>query len=223
MIVYLLLNVVTEKAYVGATDKPLEVRWRRHLKDALTRDSGSRLHQALRNWPLEELWERVVLQRCGSLVELSEAEDEWMSACDTRNVAVGYNDSTISYARSVSNGRRGGDPTKAFPTKRRSPLATMSDEQRREFFRQTGRRGASTRKGPRTLTEEERERYREWGRMGAARSRELASERPETQTRTNEKRARKERWAAMSAAERHAFLRECGKRGAERSRSLARG
>jgi hypothetical protein len=54
LIVYMLLNTVTEMAYVGATGKALEQRWRGHVNSA-KHGSPYPLHQAIREWPTDEL------------------------------------------------------------------------------------------------------------------------------------------------------------------------
>lgn len=170
MIVYMLLNTVTEKAYVGATDKSLNERWKRHRKDA-AHGSQSRLHAAMREWSCEDLWERVVLANCYSVEELSEAEEAWMSIAGTSDPSVGYNDNKVSYARSVLNGKKGGDPVKKGKTNGApSPLEGLSEAEQKEFFRACGRKGT---KPKAELTDEERERYREWGRRGAEKSKRI--------------------------------------------------
>lgn len=178
MIVYMLLNTVTEKAYVGATDKPLDERWQRHLKEA-RHGSTWPLHEAIREWP-EEFWLPVVLVNCYSTEELSTAERAWKTICSTEDPDIGYNDvnNQASYSTSVANGKKGGDPLTIGGNAPGSPLSGKTLEQRRQYFSDCGKRGAAAgRKGARPrkeMTEEERERYREWGRRGAARSRKLA-------------------------------------------------
>ncbi len=180
MLVYMLFNTVTEMAYVGATDKALKERWERHLKDS--RSGTSRLQVALREWPAE-VWMQVVLTNCYDLAELTAAEEAWIEATHAREPAVGYNDNQVPYAVSVANGQKGGDPSKAKPAKgagRSSPLAGMTEEERREWFRQQGKKGAAAGgRGARPrseMTEAEREKYREWGRKGAQRSKELSQQ-----------------------------------------------
>ena len=49
MLVYMLVNVITEKAYVGQTQKSLAERWRDHKKQAMG-GSTAPLHVAMREW-----------------------------------------------------------------------------------------------------------------------------------------------------------------------------
>ena len=145
MIVYMLLNTVTEKCYVGATDGTLQARWRRHLKETIA--GGSSLGRALRDWP-EEFWLLTVLANCCDTEELSKAETAWMSICCSLEPGVGYNESTVPY---VIDGKRNGADVLTATVKASSPLAGLTIEQRREYFREAGRRGAAkSRVTPRT-------------------------------------------------------------------------
>lgn len=149
MIVYMLLNTVTERAYVGATDKPLAERWARHLKDA-AHGSEWPVHAAIREWP-EEFWTIVVLCNCYSVSELSAAELAWKTHCCTEDPRVGYNDplNKTSYAVTVQNGKKGGNPLTSGGTSPKSPLYGLTPEERREYFREAGRRGAAKSKATR--------------------------------------------------------------------------
>jgi len=137
MIVYMLLNTVTEKIYIGATKGTLLDRWAAHLK-AASAGSECQLHHAIRSWP-SEFWEVVVICNCYSEQEMSDAEQAWQRRCDALNPSVGYNESRISY--SIAQ-KHGGDPLTAV-TKPGSPLSGLTIEERREYFRAAGRRGAA--------------------------------------------------------------------------------
>lgn len=139
MLVYMLLNTVTERCYVGATDGTLAARWARHLKE--TKGAPSRFGQALAEWS-EEFWLPVVLCSCYSPEELSAAERAWQHHCNAFDPTVGYNERSTSYESSVRAGRRGGDPLTAT-VKSTSPLAGKTADERREYFREAGRRGAA--------------------------------------------------------------------------------
>lgn len=178
MLVYMLLNTVTERAYIGATNKTLEERWKRHVKDARS-GSNDRLHRAIREWDNDDVWLRVVLVNCYTVEETSASEQAWMKACGTLDGGVGYNDSSTPYAVTVTNGRLGGDPLKKTPTKKpkkQSAFSMLSEEERREFFRSCGKKGSGASKKKEDMSEEERERFRAWGRKGAERSKLKRSE-----------------------------------------------
>lgn len=138
LIVYMLLNTVTELCYVGATTNTLDDRWHRHLKE--TRGRVGRLGQALLDWDVE-VWTRVVLCYCYDELELSAAEQAWQQMTCCFEPAVGYNDNHDPYIATIKAGRKGGDPLKA-DVKSNSPLAGLSPDERREYFRAAGKRGA---------------------------------------------------------------------------------
>lgn len=168
MLVYMLLNTVTEKAYVGQTTGSLEDRLRDHWSQA-KRGSTMQVHEEIRDWPDRCFWETVVLQSCYDQDQLNKAEAAWQHICETHRPGVGYNARKESLVHKRKTGPQG-DPLQT--TRRSSPVAGMTPDEAREYYREQGRKGARPRK---EMTEEERERYREWGRKGAARSKELAS------------------------------------------------
>jgi hypothetical protein len=159
MLVYMLINVITEKAYVGQTQKSLAERWKDHKRSA-AEGSDSPLHTAIREWNNDELWDRVVLQVCYSIEQLNQAEEVWMTACSTRDGAVGYNVRRV-IGVSYDNVETGMLASKNPNTCR--PRADMSEELL-EYFRQCGRRGGRQRSD---MSEDELKRFRDWGRMGA--------------------------------------------------------
>lgn len=136
MIVYLILNTVTEKAYVGSTIHTLRERVDAHWQDAV-RGSDALIHREMRLWP-SECWDSVVLQNCYDDLQLTQAEAAWIEILSTREPGVGYNT-------------------------RHEPLE-----------------GTRVRKPSRKrheMSEAERERFREWGRKGAEKSKALLSAR----------------------------------------------
>jgi hypothetical protein len=132
MIVYLLLNVVTEKAYVGSTVRTLKERVDYHWADA-RKGSEAQLHREMRLWD-SEFWDAVVLQNCYDELQLSQAEAAWIALLSTREPNVGYN----SRFEPLEGGKQRGM------------------QRKRE-----------------QMTEEERERFRTWGKLGAEKSKRL--------------------------------------------------
>jgi hypothetical protein len=130
VIVYVLLNVVTERCLR---------RWKRRLDE--TRGSESRLGRALSEWG-EELWLPVVLCNCYTAEELSAAERAWQLETCYFDPDVGYNERRGSCASTAKAGRKGGDPIHAA-VRASSLLAGLSPEERREYFREADRRGAA--------------------------------------------------------------------------------
>lgn len=175
MIVYMFINTVTERCYVGSSIKTLEARSREHW-DKAKHGATDSFHRAIREWPQHEYWEACILANCSSPDEMLQAEAAWIRICSADESGVGYNsrsmDGTLNRTRAprVANGEAWKNPRAAVPR------ADMSQAQL-EFFRQCGRKGAKHRE---EMTEAEREYYRECGRRGAQRSRlkRLASSRP---------------------------------------------
>lgn len=151
MLIYMLLNTIEERCYVGQTTKSLQARWTEHKAQARG-GAITPLHAALRKWDSEDLWERVVLQNCYNLEQLDQAEAAWIQICNALETGVGYNVRPEGFI--VATTRR----------------TEMTDDERARY-REWGRRGARPRG---EMSEEEREKYRAWGRKGAARSKELA-------------------------------------------------
>lgn len=174
MLVYMLLNTITEKAYVGQTTGTLEERVRNHWHQAGS-GSTSQVHDAFREWHDRCFWEAIVLQHCYDQDELDKAEAAWQHICMTHDPAIGYNARKEKLTRQRPQAQQG-DSLRT--TRKASPIAGMSPEEAREFYREQGKKGAASgRKGAKPkaeMTEADRERYREWGRKGAARSKELA-------------------------------------------------
>lgn len=197
MVVYMYLNTVTEMTYVGSSKYGLEHRHRRHLKDMKTR-RRSRFYNALTEWP-ECFWDRVILEQCSTEAELDAAEKRWIAECCALEPGVGYN--SYDGRRSSSSmggasmqkrsftpaerqvlsaaGKKGAETRygaeniasrRRAKEQKRATFAAMSAKERAAFFRESGKKGAKPRS---EMTEAERERYRAWGRQGAARSKQL--------------------------------------------------
>lgn len=158
MLVYMLLNVIEERAYVGQTTKTLKERLATHA-ESVKLGSRAPVHEAMRRWPQPEYWLNVVLQNCYDQEELDRCEEAWIERCCSADTGVGYNTH-----RTVAT------------KKQRAPIS----EEQRDFFRQCGQKGAEHgKKGARRredMSEEEREKYREWGRKGALASKKLKAE-----------------------------------------------
>lgn len=104
MVVYMYLNTVTEMTYVGSSMYGLEHRHKAHLKKARAQKHRSRFYKALGAWP-DEVWERIVLERCVSEQELDAAETKWVKECHALDNGVGYNTYDARYLRtSVAGG-----------------------------------------------------------------------------------------------------------------------
>ena len=90
MLVYLLLNTVTEMAYVGLTTGRMRDRLKQHVRHTRGDPRVGQLYDDLRAWPFE-CWEAVVLERADSLDALLDAERRWILKLETHLPGVGYN------------------------------------------------------------------------------------------------------------------------------------
>jgi len=154
MLVYMLLNLVTEKVYIGATAKTLDERWKRH-RESVAAGSQYPVHVAMAEWE-DCCWERTVLQNCYSVEELDAAEEVWRDYCNALDPAVGYNRPAPKWSASVANGKI----TKKEVTAEK-PVKKVHDK---DFYRQCGKKGGRKRAD---MSIEELEQFRAWGKMGA--------------------------------------------------------
>ncbi len=154
MLVYMLLNVITEKAYVGQTIHTLDKRLRGHWEQA-DGQSSAQIHDAMREWHDPCFWDMVVLQHCYDQSQLDQAEAAWQHICNTHDPAIGYN----ARKEKIDNGNS------LTTTRVNSPIANMTQEQAREYYREQGRKGTKPKE---EMTEERRAFYRECGKRGAA-------------------------------------------------------
>lgn len=91
MIIYMIINLITERAYIGQTRKALNTRLNEHFEDAQRYFSSAPLHEAMRKYPEHDIWDAVVLQNCYDQQQLDIAERYWIEYCNTRDGAIGYN------------------------------------------------------------------------------------------------------------------------------------
>jgi general stress protein YciG len=166
MLVYIIINTITERCYVGSTRGTLKARVGEHWKQAYASGQTDAFHKALRDWPERELWLDAVLVNCSSLEEMELAEAAWIRNCSADESGIGYNSRSMDghLIRALSPQEIGRSAWKNARAAR--PKTEMSEEQR-EFYRECGKKGARRRS---EMSEEERERYRAWGRKGAERS-----------------------------------------------------
>jgi len=89
MIIYLAINEVNGKKYIGKTSRPLARRWQLH-KNAATRGEGSYFQDAIRKHGAEAF---IVLPIwvAESNKELDEMEKHFITTLGTQEFTVGYN------------------------------------------------------------------------------------------------------------------------------------
>ena len=160
MIIYMLLNTVTDKVYIGRTHGTIENRIKGHWDHALKEGGTTFLSEAIRDYPDKELWDFIVLQHCYSEQQFCDAESAWIEICSARCANVGYNMHTSK------------NTSQSHPVKDRA------------YFSAVGKKGGEKSKAMgksktrAEMSEEEREKFREWGRKGARRSKEKMAEKP---------------------------------------------
>lgn len=195
------LNLITEKVYVGSTLYGLAHRHKGHLKSAAQAGDKSKFHRALADWSDDEYWDVVILQRCSTVEELDAAEKFWISETHALDDSVGYNTYSSTYLRSSVAGAEAmkrkrftaeeranrsaagklGAEAKAYlrsllPAKleEKKRFKDMTREEQSAYLSAAGKKGAAKVKRRADMTPEEIERFREWGRKGAAKSKALA-------------------------------------------------
>ena len=148
MLIYMLLNLVEERCYVGQTKASLSERVAAHWEQA--RGGGtSILNAAMRKWDDPCFWEAVVLQRCSCEEVMDDMETFWIQDLSSREPGVGYNAqagraSPMNEELKAHFSRQGANNSPK--PKRVSPLAGMSDEEKRAYFSECGKRGAGVAK-----------------------------------------------------------------------------
>lgn len=198
MIVYLLVNTVTELSIVGSTVRPLHERVEAYFDEARKGRRGS-VYDALRAWPAWA-WEAVVLERVEPSLGVRGmvlAEARWMVELGTVDPAVGYNSTEPDerhaarlekqLPRELVEGRARGPDAWPAPPRRIGPLP----DGERWMERYLAKYG--------TPEQVEREAARRRKRKQKQRARARA------------KRAGKA-WHSMTEAERLEFFKECGGR-----------
>ncbi len=143
MIVYLISNRLSGKAYVGQTKRGLEHRWHEHVRDALKGRTEMGLYYAIRKHGADA-FDTFVLEECSSDEAMDAAEKRWIAELGT--YGGGYNQT------------EGGDGLKGYhhteATKKRMseyrkgrPLGPCPEERKKKISE--GKKGTGT--GPRPL------------------------------------------------------------------------
>ena len=86
-LIYLIINRVNNKKYVGLTTRSLEDRWMGHVYDAQN-DSICLIHRAIKKYGLEA-FERKIIEECEN-DKACDAERHWIEQLDTF-MPNGYN------------------------------------------------------------------------------------------------------------------------------------
>lgn len=139
MIVYLLLNTVTEMGYVGSTESTLESRFDNHWKARNHKDSELAL--AMRA-TVPRQWLRVVLEEYDDVRSMCYGEVEWMHELETTRLGVGYNRQIPSAVDIEQKVKRSAGAHAAIAKKAPRTREHMTAEEL-EYYREQGRLGAA--------------------------------------------------------------------------------
>lgn len=161
MVVYMIINNVNDMVYVGQTTGSLSERMSDH-RGAAKRGHTGLLYRDIREcgW---DAFDVVVLERCDTIEQLNAYERVWIEETSACEHGVGYNQRDGGHNKRLSaearqRCREAGAKGGAYGKK--SQATSQSD-------------GALSFKHPNAarpraqMTDAERERFREWGRLGA--------------------------------------------------------
>lgn len=130
----MLLNIVEERVYIGQTKHTVLKRIAEHWSNA-DHDLQTPLSHAMRKWPQQEYWTYVVLQNCYSTDELNSSEERWINYCCSADTAIGYNVHRTAHVLPVQH-------TSKPKEKKVSAFSLLTPEEKSEFFRNCGKKGA---------------------------------------------------------------------------------
>ena len=132
MIIYVVTCINSRKQYVGKTSRLLDARWKWHCYSALTLQSSTHFHRAIRKYGVEA-FELKVVQECLTNDELNVAEIAWIAKLNT--FPDGYNET------------RGGEGTPGYrhtaDAKRKMSLARLGERNanyKKDFSPETRKR-----------------------------------------------------------------------------------
>lgn len=140
MVIYMIWCETTEMLYIGQTAGSLQRRIDGHRHEAARGTKPCRLYDEIRllGW---DAFEVFTLERCSTRAELNARETWWIEHTSADDPALGYN-----VQKKANNGSIIGAPRAAS----RGQVAGMSAEERSEFFRECGKRGAARSAASRT-------------------------------------------------------------------------
>lgn len=85
-IIYKLLNIESNRVYIGLTRQGLETRWKQHIR--ASKQLHVRLHHAIAKYGLE-CWEKSIVEECPDLIAAKIAEIKWIKFFNSHE--NGYN------------------------------------------------------------------------------------------------------------------------------------
>lgn len=96
MWIYKITNIINGKVYIGQTIRPVEVRWRRHLNDAINNTIDTHFARAIRKFG-EDSFVVETIDSAETQNELTRKEREWILYYNSINSDYGYNETAAEY------------------------------------------------------------------------------------------------------------------------------
>lgn len=159
LVVYLIVNLVNGKMYVGKTSMTLHRRWICHVSEAKTTSRNRHFLNAIRKYGKDN-FVHIVLEVAESLDELIIMEIGWIAALNTIDPKIGYNETkggeglsnpTDATRKKMSDAHKGKRPSratrdkmstaqrgKAISCQQRDVLRTIQSRRVGGFSRETG-------------------------------------------------------------------------------------
>lgn len=91
-LLYLVVNKINGKFYVGKTSRGLDRRWKEHKNSSVNYKKKNYFFSALKKWGLEN-FDICVIDRASSMAESSELEKQYIQAFRSCSAEFGYNTS----------------------------------------------------------------------------------------------------------------------------------
>ena len=95
MWIYMITNDINGKVYIGQTKKPIEERFKRHIKDAMSNKLDTHFARAIRKYGPEHFSWSELESGIDDPIVLTEREHYWILKLDS--VKLGYNETDAIY------------------------------------------------------------------------------------------------------------------------------
>jgi len=89
--IYVYLNKINNKAYIGKTISLLQRRKSEHKYNAFTKNTNTHFYNALRKYGADNFAVSVLLEKEMTIKELNHWEETFIALFETRNHKIGYN------------------------------------------------------------------------------------------------------------------------------------
>lgn len=96
MWIYKVTNIHSGKVYIGQTIRPVEVRWKRHVNDAMNNVIDTHFARAIRKHG-EDSFIVEIIDTAKTQEELTQKEREWILYYNSIDNRYGYNETAAEY------------------------------------------------------------------------------------------------------------------------------